>query len=461
LPEDIDHSCRYPVMFLFTWAIVWLIVSLAFGLLGSIKMHAPGMLASIPALTYGRVVAASSSALLWGFASQAGIGIALWLFARLGRAYLVLPRAGLMAAILWNIAVLLGVCAILAGGMTQFRAYQMPLWTAPIFFVSFVVLGLSGLLTFVSRSERDLYPSMWFLFAAFFVFPWILMAAWLLLGHYTNIRGTLEPIVSIWFANNFTLLWLGSIALAVLFYFISKLSQQPLYSYAMAGFSFWFYLLLANASGFQNAAGLPNWMANLSAVVNVLILLPVGVMVYNWWKTSAGHNRVKKEKDISTKYVNFATFGFVSGILLQTIDSCPVVDEGVGLTVFQLGLADWIHYAFIAMAFFAAIYHIAPRLTEVDWPSVKTVGVHYGLTVAGIVILAGSLMLGGYVQGNAINNPGLPFNDVVRQTLPYIGFSTIGILLLLGAQLALLWNLALLAQAQFSACCGGTREANR
>src|SRR4051812_31686717 len=79
LPEDIDHSCRLPVMFLFTWGIVWLIVSLIFGVLGSIKMHAPGMLANEPALTYGRVVAVGSTAFLWGFASQAGIGIALWL----------------------------------------------------------------------------------------------------------------------------------------------------------------------------------------------------------------------------------------------------------------------------------------------------------------------------------------------------------------------------------------------
>jgi cytochrome c oxidase cbb3-type subunit 1 len=222
----------------------------------------------------------------------------------------------------------------------------------------------------------------------------------------------------------------------------------------MAGFSFWFYLLFGTASGFQNTPGLPNWMGSLSTVVNVLMLLPLLAIAVNWFKTWAGHNRAKKEREPSTKYVSFAAFAFVVAILLNTLLSCPVVDEAVGLTIFKLGASSWTLYGFVGMSLFAAIVHIVPRLVEIDWPSSKLRGAHYGLTVAGIILITVALMLGGYVEGNGMNNARVPFNSVVKQMTPYIGMNTIGILILLVAQLALLWNMILLAKSAVVNCCG-------
>lgn len=461
LPQEIDYSCRVPLMFLFGCSLAWLIVSLVFGIVASVKMHAPGMLANIGALTYGRVAAVSSSTLLYGFASQAGIAIALWLFARMGKTFLVLPGGSFVAGLLWNAGVLAGNVGILSGGLTQHPAYQMPYWSTPFFFVSFVVLGLSALLTFSARLERELYPSNWFLFAAFFVFPWILSVAYLLLGRYP-IRGVLEPVIGIWFANNFVMLWLGSIALAVIFYFVSKLSNQPLYSYSMATFSFWFYLLFSTASGFQNTPGLPNWLPNLSRVTNTLVWLPVAVIIVNWHKTWAGHNRARKQKDISSKYVSFAAVAFVLAMFFRALLSCPEVDEPVGLTIFKAGALSWTLYGFIAMAFFAGILHIVPRLVEVDWPSPAMSSAHFGLTVAGTIIVTAALMLGGYVEGNSMNSPGVPFNTVIKQSVPYIGMNSIGLLLLLLGQIALFVNFLLLSKAAAVNCCGfSSREVVR
>src|SRR5688572_29706461 len=114
LPQEIDYSCRKPLMLLFTCSVLWLIVSLLFAILASIKMHAPGLLANVAALTFGRVAAISSSTLLYGFLSQAGIAIALWLFARTGRTFLILPNAATISGIIWNLGVLAGVVGIMA-----------------------------------------------------------------------------------------------------------------------------------------------------------------------------------------------------------------------------------------------------------------------------------------------------------------------------------------------------------
>lgn len=464
LPQEIDHSCRQPLMLLFTCSVLWLIVSLLFAILASIKMHAPGMLADVAALTFGCVAAISSSTLLYGFLSQAGIAIALWLFARTGRTFLILPNAATIAGIIWNIGVLAGVFGIMAGGMNHFPAYEMPYWTTPIFFVAFIFLGLSGLLTFVARTEKELYPSTWFLFAAFFVFPWIMAVAYQLLGRY-DVRGPLEPIISTWFANQFVMLWLAPIALAVIFYFVPKLSAQPLYSRPLAIFSFWFYLLLATASGFQNFWALPAWMPVLSSVVNWLLAIPVLAILWNWHQTWSGHNKAKKAKDASSKYVVFSALGFFVAGLLGVLLSSPAVDEVVGLTIFVNGSALWTLYAFIAMAFFAAMYHIVPRLTEIDWPSARMTKMHFGLTAAGIVIVTLALLVGGFVQGNGINTPSVPFVDVARRVVPFIGINSIGLILLLIAQFALLFNLATMIKACCAGCCGlsstGAKEVAR
>jgi cytochrome c oxidase cbb3-type subunit I len=454
LPQEIDYSCRKPLLFLFTHSILWLIVSLLFAILASVKMHAPGMLADVAALTYGRVVAISSSTLLYGFLSQAGIAIALWLFARNGRTFLVLPNASILGAVLWNIGVLAGVIGIMGGGMNHFPAYEMPYWTTPIFFVAFVILGLSGLLTFVARRERELFPSNWFLFAAFFIFPWITTVAYQLLGRYEH-RGTLEPIISTWFSNQFVMLWLAPIALAVLFYFIPKLSAQPLYSRPLAIAGFWLYLLGATASGFQNYWALPAWMPVLSSTVNALLAIPVLAILFNWYKTWAGHNKAKKSKDVSSKYVVFSATAFLIAAVLGALLSCPAIDVVIGLTIFVQGAAMWTLYAFLGMAFFAAIYHIVPRLTEVDWPSARSSTLHFALSVAGIVIVTAALLFGGILQGNGINTPTTPFVDVARRVVPFIGINSLGLILLLVAQLALFFNLARMMKA---CCCGAGRK---
>ena len=88
--EEIDASCRVPVLLAFGSAAKWLVIGLLLGVVAAIKMHAPAFLAHCPWLTYGRVRPAYFDAIVYGFLSQAGIGAALWTLARCGRGRLAL-----------------------------------------------------------------------------------------------------------------------------------------------------------------------------------------------------------------------------------------------------------------------------------------------------------------------------------------------------------------------------------
>src|SRR6267378_1519753 len=92
LLAEIDASCRVP-----------LLVTVA-----SVKFHMPALLADCPWLTYGRIWPAATNCLLYGFGVQAGLGVALWLFARLGRSHLAQPIIVTAGAALWNLGVTIG-----------------------------------------------------------------------------------------------------------------------------------------------------------------------------------------------------------------------------------------------------------------------------------------------------------------------------------------------------------------
>src|SRR5882672_7929325 len=110
---EIAASCRLPLFLLFASAAVWLLLSSVFALIASLKFHSPNILADCACLTYGRVRAASTNSLLYGFGAQAGLGVILWLFTWLGRTRLAQGLLVIVGAALWNFGVTVGILGIL------------------------------------------------------------------------------------------------------------------------------------------------------------------------------------------------------------------------------------------------------------------------------------------------------------------------------------------------------------
>ena len=117
---EIDRSCCVPLLALLGGAALWLVVASVFGLIASIKFHAPAFLANCAWLTYGRLQPAADDALLYGFCLPAGLGVALWLLARIGQTPLRGAIIPVVAANLWHLGVFLGLTSILIGDSTGF-----------------------------------------------------------------------------------------------------------------------------------------------------------------------------------------------------------------------------------------------------------------------------------------------------------------------------------------------------
>src|SRR5690349_12973839 len=134
--DGIDLSCRLPLFVIFLSAAVWLLVGSVFGIISSMKFHSPNFLADSAWLTYGRVRPVYLNAVIYGFCLQAGLGVALWLIARLGRAALEYPLAITIGAALFNLGVTIGIVGILNGDATGFQNFDFPGYSVVVIFLA-------------------------------------------------------------------------------------------------------------------------------------------------------------------------------------------------------------------------------------------------------------------------------------------------------------------------------------
>jgi cytochrome c oxidase cbb3-type subunit 1 len=455
---EIDASCRWPLLLLFTSSVCWLVFGTLLALIAAIKMHKGDFLADAAWLTLGRIRPASMNSFLYGFASQAGLGVMLWLLCRLGRVTLHFQWPALVAWKLWNIGVTIGVIAILAGASTGFEWLEMPRAAAGILFAAYVIIGLSAVATFVMRRECEVYPSQWYLLAALFWFPWIYSAANYLLV-LDPVRGTLQAAVNGWFTGNFAGLWLTPLGLAGIFYFLPRQCEQPLHSRELAAYGFWTLAFFTNFSGLTGLIGgpVPRWMPAVSTAANVCLLVAVLSNGLNWHLTCraacAGGSCKEWKKDFALCFVLFGALSYLVHGLAVTIMALPQVAAVTNFTYLTVARNHLLLHGFVGMVLFGCLYYIIPQLVRVKWPNEKWIRVHLLCSLIGVALLFLGLGLGGVLQGWRLADASVPFLNVMRGTIPFVGLSTLGVLLLLVGQLAFVANLAGLLRAFLAPLC--------
>ena len=315
-PAAIDASCRLPLVVLFLSAAAWLLDCLrVLGLIASIKFHAPGFLADSAWLTYGRVWPAGTNAMLYGFCLQAGLGVALWMHARLGRTLLAAPWLVVVGALCWNLGVAAGLLGILRGSSTGFENLEMPAYAASLVFLGYLMMVVWGVVTFHQRRERQLYVSQWFLFAALFWFPWIYSTANLLLQG-VRVRGMVQAVVAWWYSDNLLVVWLGLVGLAAILYFVPKLTSRELHSRYLALLTFWMVILFGSWGGIPASAPVPAWMPVWSVVTTMLGVITVVAVFLNMRRTLDGKCLLLMS-DPSLKFIGFGLVAFVAWRLRQ------------------------------------------------------------------------------------------------------------------------------------------------
>ena len=426
---EIDASCRLPLLALFGGAALWLVVGLALSLAAIMTFHKPDMFADCPMLTYGHAQAAANDALLYGFCIPAGLGVMLWIFARLSQSELVLPLVPVVAANIWHLGVFVGVVAILIGDSTGFAWLEFPRGGSVLLFAAFLLIAISAIATFGARQNRELYPSHWFLLAALFWFPWIYSTANLFLITHHPVRGVAQAAIDYWFANNLVFVWLALVGVGTAFYFLPKLAGRPLQSRYLALFAFWTLILFGTWCGIPQGAPLPAWMPAASAVASSLLIVPLIAIAVIACKTVCGASVTCKGGPFC--YVKFGTAAFVLSGLMLIASACPQISRVTEFTWFGPAQVQWQILGFFAIVMCGAIYELLPRVMGFGLPFPKFVRIQHWLFMLGILLWAGSLAVGGVEQGMKLANAQTAFADSTNAALMFLRVGTTGLLLIL------------------------------
>lgn len=421
----IDASVRSPLLLLFGNAIHWLVVAAFLALLASIKLAFPGFLGGVAFLGYGRLEAMSRDLFLYGWASQAAIAAGIWLMARLsGR-----PLGGMIlrtvinsAIVLWNLAVLLGTLAILAGYSTGVEWLEYPNWVSSMLLLSFLMIGIWVVCLFDRRADigsgRRAETALWYIVAGFCCFPWVYGTANLLLT-WKPVSGSAQGLVQGWFSGSFLLLWLLPLSLASLYALLPRLSGQQLHRRNLSPLGFWLFLLLGGWAGLSRLIGgpIPAWMTAAGIVAGVLFLIPVLIAVINL--SSLQRNGGHDGKGIAWQYLRSGLFLILTTALLAAFVSLPDVSAFARFTgVTSARDVLWLLGA-VSFTLLGVIYKATPALLGRDGWHEGLSMTQYWLAFAGVLLLATLLFLEGLVVGLALLDPVVSFLNITSYAQPF------------------------------------------
>jgi cytochrome c oxidase cbb3-type subunit 1 len=426
----IDASTRLPVLFFYGSAIVWLLLGTLLAGFTSYKLHSPDFLANCSWLTWGRIRPAHMNVMVYGWASMAGIGTAIWLMARLCRTTLRHPLLLIAGGAFWNLGVLLGIGGILAGDSTGYEWLEFPPYATIVLFVAYSLVVSWAMLMFRFRRGDNIYITQWYLLGAFLWFPWVYGATQVML-FIVPVQGVMQAAVTWWFANNLLFLWFGAIGLGTAYYMIPKVIGRPVYSYHLAAIGFWTYALFASWTGMQRLVDgpFPAWMITASIAASILTIIPVATVGLNHHMTMRGYFGLLRYSP-TLRFTVFGAFAYTGFSLMGVFLSLRSVAGYVHFSEASIAYSHIGLYAFFTMIMFGSMYYIVPRLVGREWRYASLIKLHFWSSAYGVGLMVAMLFLGGISQGSAMHDPSLSFSEATDSVLPYLrGRSVSGLLL--------------------------------
>ncbi|HWY52166.1 MAG TPA: cbb3-type cytochrome c oxidase subunit I [Chthoniobacterales bacterium] len=440
----IDASTRVPVLMFYASAMVWLLIGTLLAGFVSFKLHSPDWLSDFSFLTWGRLRPVHMDVMIYGWASMAAMGTAIWLMARLCRTTLRHPLLIVTGIWFWNIGVLIGVIGILMGYSTGYDWLEFPPYAAVVLFVAYALIMSWAVLMFRFRRGDQIYITQWYLLGAFLWFPWLYAAAQAML-FIVPVQGVMQAAVGWWYANNLLFLWFGAIALGTAYYMIPKVIGRPVYSYHLATIGFWTYALFSSWTGMQRLVDgpFPAWMITASIAATILTIIPVATVGLNHHMTMQGYFPVMRYSPT----LRFTVFGAMSytvfsvvGILISLRSTARYLHfTEASIAYSHIGL-----YAFFTMIMFGSMYYIVPRLVGREWRYATLIKLHFWASAYGVGLMSLMLLVGGVTQGADQDDTSMTFIESVASVLPYLRGRTVAALLLMASHFIFAFHFGLM-----------------
>jgi len=361
-----------------------------------------------PWLNFGRLRPVHTSAVIFAFGGNALIATSFYVVQRTCQARLAFGKLAWFVFWGYQLFIVLAATGYLLG-ITQSREYAEPEWYVDLWLtVVWVAYLLVFLGTIFKRKEPHIYVANWF-YLSFIVTIAMLHVvnnlavpvSFLGSKSYSLFSGVQDALTQWWYGHNAVGFFLTAGFLGMMYYFVPKEANRPIYSYRLSIVHFWALIFLYIWAGPHHLhyTALPDWAQTLGMVFSVMLWMPSwGGMINGLMTLSGAWDKVRTDPIIRMQVLALAFYGMSTfeGPMMS-IKSVNSLSHYTDWTIGHVhsGALGW-----VGMISFAAIYYMVPRLWNRDGLySLRLINWHFWLATLGIVIYAAVMWVAGITQG--------------------------------------------------------------
>jgi cytochrome c oxidase cbb3-type subunit I/II len=434
--------------------IAWGTIGMVVGLLIASMYLFPGLTDGISWLSYGRLRPLHTNAVIFAFVGNATFAGIYYSLQRLLKARMFNDVLSSINFWCWQL-IIVAAAISLPLGYTSSKEYAELEWPIDIAIaVVWVVFGINMIGTILKRRERHLYVAIWFYLATFITVAILHIFNSLALPvsamkSYSAYAGVQDALVQWWYGHNAVAFFLTTPFLGLMYYFVPKAANRPVYSYRLSIIHFWSLIFIYIWAGPHHLlyTALPDWAQNLGVVFSIMLIAPSwGGMINGLLTLRGAWDKVRTEPVLKFFVVAITGYG------MATFEGPMLALKNVNAIAH---FTDWIvaHVHVGALAWngfltFGMIYWLIPRMTKTTLYSTKLANFHFWVGTLGIIMYTLPLYVAGFTQASMwkqFNPDGTlkygNFLETVKEIIPMYWMRAIGGTLYLIGMIVLVYNI--------------------
>lgn len=434
--------------------IIWGVVGMLVGLLLAILFLFPNLTYGIEWLSFGRLRPLHTNAVIFAFIGNALFGGIYYSLQRLLKTRMYSDALSKINFWGWQL-IIVAAAITLPLGLTSSKEYAELEWPIDIAIaVVWVAFGVNMIGTILRRRVRSLYVAIWFYLATFITVAVLhifnslsLPVSWF--KSYSVYAGVQDALVQWWYGHNAVAFFLTTPFLGLMYYFVPKAAERPIYSYRLSIVHFWSLIFIYIWAGPHHLlySALPGWAQSLGVAFSIMLIAPSWGGMINGLLTLRG----VWDKVVSSPVLKFMVVA-ITGYGMATLEGPLMSLKNINAIAH---FSDWVigHVHIGGLAWngfltFAMLYWLVPKLVKSNIYSTKLANAHFWIGTLGIVLYAIPMYVSGFTQAamwKQFNPDGTlvygNFLETVTQIIPMYWMRAIGGTLYLVGALLMGYNL--------------------
>ena len=434
-------------------AVVWALVGFSVGLIIAAQLIWPELNLGLPWTSFGRLRPLHTNAVIFAFGGSVLFATSYYVVQRTSQVSIFMPKLAEFTFWGWQL-VILSAAITLPLGITSSKEYAELDWPIDlliaIVWVSYAIVFFG---TIAKRKIKHIYVANWF-FGAFIItvaLLHIVNSAAVPAGmfkSYSLYAGVQDAMVQWWYGHNAVGFFLTAGFLGIMYYFIPKQANRPVYSYSLSIVHFWALIFTYMWAGPHHLhfTALPDWTQSLGMVFSLILLAPSwGGMINGIMTLSGAWDKLRTDPILRFMIVSLSFYGMST--FEGPMMSIKTVNALSHFTDWTIGHVHSGALGWVGLISMGSLYFMIPRFFGVkEMYSKKAIEIHFWMATIGIVLYITALWIAGVMEGlmwRSVDADGTltyTFIESVKAKMPYYFIRLMGGLLYLGGMIVMAWN---------------------